>query len=362
MLFEAGLVFSRFQSGDGKLSKEGFEKMIKEFPHMLHANPPPTDVAQPSATASEVHVPKEVVTGLLLTHYDETAGVPLARAAVSQHKAMGHMVGPLSESYKARYDKLRHLLTSKLLPRREQLLQLRRQLQNSSVEVAAAKRSIERETLEDTEHILERLREAESSRQSAVKHQVLALDEELGGIERVMRRIELSSDRDSAPSGLLVTSVASGVDSLESYGMPRATRMVELIQEYADLMATIEHLASKQLSVRVDFSADDFPRETSKRLDIIARCDKYSHALAVKDQMLWTALQEVDRLKAGLAEEQHLCQEYAEEVAKWADMTHTLASQLHEAKHQQTLAADRADRLVSVLREHNIYLAEGDEY
>ena len=178
LLFEAGVIFSRFQDGNGYLSKSGFEKLVREFPQVLRQ---PKDVSErlsPVAAARgeesdrESSVPKEIVTGLLLTHYDETAGVPLSRSAVEHHRAMGNAVSPLSESYKMRYDRLRQLLTSKLLPRREHLLQLRRQLMNVSVEIASAKRNIERETIEDTDQILDRLRNVESLRQSSIKHQV----------------------------------------------------------------------------------------------------------------------------------------------------------------------------------------------
>ena len=176
LLFEAGVIFSRFEDGSGYLSKSGFEKLVREYPQVVH---PPKEPLRSlpveggrDIPAKESTVPKEIVTGSLLTHYDETAGVPLSRSAVDHHRAMGNAVSTLSESYKTRYDRLRQLLTSKLLPRREHLLQLRRQLQNVSVEVASAKRSIERETLEDTEQILDRLRSVESMRQSAIKHQV----------------------------------------------------------------------------------------------------------------------------------------------------------------------------------------------
>lgn len=181
LLFEAGVIFSRFEDGNGYLSKSGFEKLVREFPQVLRQPKDPAD-RQPQAEAGggQEHdtissVPKEIVSGLLLTHYDETAGVPISRSAVEHHKAMGNAISPLSESYKVRYDRLRQLLTSKLLPRREHLLQLRRQLQNVSVEVASVKRNIERETIEDTDQILDRLRNIESMRQSSIKHQVRVL-------------------------------------------------------------------------------------------------------------------------------------------------------------------------------------------
>lgn len=64
------------------------------------------------------------------------------------------------------------MLTSKLLPRRENILQLRRQLTHTSNDVEAARIAIERETRADYENIIERLRNVESMRQSSIKHQV----------------------------------------------------------------------------------------------------------------------------------------------------------------------------------------------
>jgi Ca2+-binding EF-hand superfamily protein len=169
VLFEAGVIFSRFENGRGHLTKDSFEKLVREYPQLLKEKP---HVESTSSPVIESTLPKEIVSGLLLTHYDETAGVPLSRSAIDHHRALGNLVSPLAESYKIRYDKLRYLLTGKLLPRREHLLQLRRQLQNASIEVASSRKGIERETLDDTDHILDRLRTAESMRQSAIKHQV----------------------------------------------------------------------------------------------------------------------------------------------------------------------------------------------
>ena len=184
-LFEAGIVFSKFGDENGMMDKESFERLIREYPQILAAkrasssspsssSPSPfIPAAQPPLPPAEASsVPTEIITGLFLTHYDETAGVPITRSAAEHHKRMGNVVIPLTESYKTRYDKLRHQLTGKLLPRREHLLQLRRQLHNSSVEVSAVRRNIERETQLDAEQILDRLRSAESLRQSAIKHQV----------------------------------------------------------------------------------------------------------------------------------------------------------------------------------------------
>lgn len=135
---------------------------------------------------------------------------------------MGNLVTPLLEAYRTRYDRLRSLLTGihpqirvfflhkviilspgKLLPKREHLLQLRRQLSDISEEVAASRRAIEKETLKDVEGIMERLRSVESLRQSSIHHQVLQIDEELGIMERIVRKVEQANE-ESVYSGELV--------------------------------------------------------------------------------------------------------------------------------------------------------------
>ena len=184
--FEAGKIFANFdRDSDGQLNKQEFENLIRSQPELLRRVGDGRGLPPPPGT-----LPMEVITGRLLTHYDETAGVAIPRTAIDQHRAMGNTVTPLVESYRARYDRLRSALTGRLLPRREHLLQLRRQLQNCSAEVAAAKKGIERETNTDSEQIIERLRAVESMRQSSIKHQILQLEEELEAIERIVRRVE----------------------------------------------------------------------------------------------------------------------------------------------------------------------------
>lgn len=166
--FEAGQVFTAFDTDkDGKLSKSDFESLIKLHPDLLKINERPR-----SSKAPDLSYPLEIITGRMLSHYDETACIPISGEEVEQHRNMGHAIVPLADAYKARYERLRALLASKLLPRREHLVQLRRQLQTTSSEIEAVRKGIEKETLSDTEKIIERLRAVESLRQSAISHQV----------------------------------------------------------------------------------------------------------------------------------------------------------------------------------------------
>lgn len=356
--FEAGQIFSKFDhDGDGKLNKQEFTELVRQNPDLLRAMP-----SKPATSSSNMFggLPTEVVSNRVLTHFDETAGVAIPRHEVEQHIRMGNIVTPLTEAYKLRYERLRAVMTGKLLPKREHLLQLRRHLQHLSTEVDAKRRSIERETLTDTDQILERLRAVESMRQSSIRHQVLQLEEELQSMERIVRRVERANIEegsvDTFPAGgVLLTSANPAVGAIEPVRAPRATAMVEMIHEFGDLMSIMEQVSHKPVTVQTEFPTDDFPRETSERLEVLARCDKYLHAVHVKDHMLWTALQDKEKLEQALFEEKRLSQEYAQEITQWAEMAQQLTHQVAEQKQEKEAAQRRAQHLLMVLRNHNIH-------
>jgi hypothetical protein len=372
--FEAGKIFSTFDHDkDGRLDKTDFENLVKSHPELINR---PLGMGSPSSNngmnsiginnggvKGHPSLPTEVVTGKMLTHFDESAGVAIPRTSVEQHKALGNMVTPLIESYRARYDKLRNSVTTRLLPKREELLQYRRQLQNTSAEATAKRTSIERETIADGEEIIGRLRTVESMRQSSIKNQIMKLEQELETIERVVRRVEYANDDGlyQSATGVLLTSAAPGHTPVETVRAPRAAAMVELIQQFGDLSNTIEQVANSRPSIQLDFSTDDFPNETAERLEIMSKCDKYVHALSVKDHMLWEALQEKQKTEDLLNEERKLSHEYATEVSQWADMAQKLSQQNISVKQEKDKIARRAAHLVEKLKENGIHYEVPEE-
>jgi hypothetical protein len=94
--FEAGTLFAKYDSdNDGRLDKKDFEAMVQAHPELLTGANEPREIGYK-------HLPHEIVTGRLLTHYDETAGVAIPRSAVQSHEAMGNSVHPLVEAYTLR--------------------------------------------------------------------------------------------------------------------------------------------------------------------------------------------------------------------------------------------------------------------
>ena len=144
----------------------------------------------------------------------------------------------------------------------------------------------------------------------------------------------------------------------EAIRTPRAIGMVELIHEFGDLFSNINRMAQKPVTVQVDFPTDDFPRETSERLEVLSRCDKYMHAVAVKDHMLWTALQERDRAEAALREERNLCHDYAVEMATWVQSAKSLKEEVNALKQEREQLQRRNSDMIRVMRERNIYYQE----
>lgn len=353
--FEAGKVFSKFDRGDGKIDKQAFERILLDHPELLSASYAVKNEAKDRA--SQAHAESQQYR--TVTHYDETAGVAIPATSVPSHQAMGNSVLPLAESYNVRYNRLRTLLTAKLLPKREYLLQLRRELCNTSTEVEAAKESIERETLEDAQQILDRLRTVEALRQSAIKHQIVQLDKELQMIDRIVQRIDAASQITPLTNGGFsgVSIVGSGPNSMPIAGVSGNTvnTMVDLIQQFNDLSVNIDKLSTKQINVQVDFPIDDFPKETAERLEIVAKCDKYLHAIAIKDQMLWVALQDKKKCEEDLAQERLLTQEYAQEIASWAELSQGMATQVNSLKGENDALKRKVKELESILRQNNIF-------
>jgi hypothetical protein len=90
----------------------------------------------------------------------------------------------------------------------------------------------------------------------------------------------------------------------------------------------------------------------------MGRCDKYLHAVSVKDHMLWKALQEKEKAEEDLAAERRLIQEYSQEILAWAEQTRALKQEnlVLRQEHDQVVMRNRD--LMRVLREYNISYQE----
>ena len=173
----------------------------------------------------------------------------------------------------------------------------------------------------------------------------------------ILFQANIEEGKTQPTTGVLLTSASPGSIPAETVRTPKALSMVELIHQFSDLFENIEKLSSKSVTVQVDFPTDDFPKETSERLEVIARCDRYLHAVNVKDHMLWTSLKEQEKIQEELQEERRISFEYAKEVTNWAEVAQELTKQLlAQKKLNDDLAKENRD-LFGILQDHNIYYA-----
>ena len=136
---------------------------------------------------------------------------------------------------------------------------------------------------------------------------------------------------------------------------PNPALMLHLIQQYPDLQSKIDLLASRVPIIDSEFNTADFPTEVADRLAVISRCDKYAKAIALKDEMLWIALNEKEKLEGRLTKEMDINKEYVVEINKWAEVLQQNVQQLQiEKSEKERLARDNM-KLKEMLRKHNMH-------
>ncbi|CAM9207788.1 unnamed protein product [Scytosiphon promiscuus] len=310
-IFEFGQLFQKFDTdGDGRLGRGDFERMIGGLLGRL-------DGAGSGGVGGGRE--RKGSNGAV----EPTTGVPLAREAVASQQALGHTIVPLSEAYGRRLSRLQSLASSRLMPVRERLLQLRRRFHGRSEEVRAAKSAIERETLADAEAIVERLRSVEALKQATLAQGVNGVTAELEVVEKLADQVVSVTALSSSASDSQYPSIPNEPD------FEGTEKMVELIQSYRELCNSIDRVANRPFDPNIGVRADDYPHETAERLEVLRRADQYEQALGVKDQMVWAAMQESELLKQKCQEERTLGQDFAEEAQEWVKLTGKLSDRVN---------------------------------
>lgn len=330
--------------------------------------------------------PVDEYTGRFLTHYDNTAGVPLPRTAVDQHIAMKHHVVDLVTAFKERYERLQHNLRTKLVPNKLRLDSLKEKLNKCSQEATHARERIEKITKSDCDEIISRLRQAEQRRQTAILNESNTVMRELEEIDRVFKEVQMAHTVAEHQNSLLYTppataaqtavpppaGVTGGAVSTSTIATPHVgpigpngavlppnpALMLHLIQQYPDLQSKIDHLAQRIPLIDTDFHTNDFPTEVSDRLAVISRCDKYAKAVTLKDEMLWVALSEKEKVEAKLEKEIAMNKDYCAEIGKWAQVLQEHVTQLHLLKKEKEKLSNENLKLKSLLRKHNIHYVD----
>ena len=170
---------------------------------------------------------------------------------------------------------------------------------------------------------------------------------ELDEINRIFREVQLAHNISEATQNIFAPVTE-----------PNPALMLHLIQQYPDLQLKIDELAARIPVIDTEFSSSDFPTEISDRLAVIARCDKCAKAISVKDDMLWLALNEKEKVEEKLLHENKLNQDYYVEINKWAEIAQTQIGQNRQLKSEKDLLLQENHKLRALLRKNNVHVMD----
>mmetsp|Transcript_709 Transcript_709/g.1747 ORF Transcript_709/g.1747 Transcript_709/m.1747 type:complete len:435 (-) Transcript_709:1555-2859(-) len=360
--FEAGQLFQRYDtSGKGVMTKRDFERLMMDLAKPGAGAPMPApgpSLTAPggfgamSAAAGSIPAaarpaydalptaPFQHTAGKIpyrntetYTHFDETSGVPVPAERVSYHVATGHTVVPIMDAYSKRHSRLCALLSRRLMPRREQLMNIMRRVRSRVEEVRAKRTAIERTTMQDVETMIERLRSAEALKLSTLGSQLSDVQAEIEAIDRITEQVEGARSAGGVGAGIADFGGGSGADT-------GPLSSLDIIQMFPELCSAIDKPSSRPVGNMVDVTAEDLPTEVAERLEVLRRADKYEEALALKDAMLWELMQEREGLLDKQEKNGETLKQFEDEMANWLALSDKMAEEIASLRSQLKDQAD----------------------
>lgn len=187
------------------------------------------------------------------------------------------------------------------------------------------------------------------------------MNTELEEIERIFKEVQMAHTMAEPPGAAL-----SAASTLYPTYVPKTapvtanpSLMLHLIQQYPDLQMTIDKLSQRIPSIDPDYvsaSGADFPTEVADRLAVVARCDKYAKAIAVKDEMLWQAMQAMHKVEDALAKEKELNEQYCQEMQEWSALLQSHAVSIQQLTVDKERLIRENQTLRELLRKHNVHV------
>ena len=360
--FEHGRLFQKYDAVNaGSLNQEQFRSFIHDV--RRGSLPPPAPAAAASAGMSHTvpqygpwgtHAsPQQYGSGAGVYGHtlpeSSTAVVPGGYGAADMAGASDVAMGSLSEAFHTRMHSL-SVAHANLMAKREAMLYQLARLRSRAEEVAAARRSVERETMADTEAILHRLRSAEALKQSILRHDMDVLAGDIAAIDRFAGDLSSHGGSPAADAaaasgeqeGNAVQTLANrgtvqgqGLQQVASGGV-QPQRALGFMREYPALCSEADRLLAKHVKQDITVSAEDFERETASRLALVEQVAALRELNDSKTSVIEALLREREAAAADVAA---ITQASNDEVQQWVQLTDKLTAQLAKFQKGQHLSA-----------------------
>jgi hypothetical protein len=283
--------------------------------------------------------------------------VPGGYGAADMATASDVALGSLAEAFHTRLHSL-SVAHANLMAKREAMLYQLARLRSRAEEVAAARRSVERETMADTEAILHRLRSAEALKASLLRHDMDVLAGDVAAIDRFAA--DLSSHASGGPQDTAAAAATGGAASdsgaavqtlanrsstgmmVSGQGMGgvlsgdvHPPRALGFMRQYPALCSEADRLLAKPVKQEVGVASGDFERETASRLALVEQVRALQELNDSKTSVIEALLREREAAAADVAA---ITQASNDEVQQWVELTDKLTAQLSKLQKGKHLS------------------------
>lgn len=146
---------------------------------------------------------------VFLTLYCDTCEEPVCDQCtiVGPHNTQMHKISNLMDAYNSRVAKLSHIINGNLIKKRDELVSRINGIEARIEELKHRQEKIERDIRTECGYIMERLKNAEGSKQALLNHEMHVVQEELEHMQEIKRRfLELTKDEATVPQFLAASS------------------------------------------------------------------------------------------------------------------------------------------------------------
>ncbi len=157
---------------------------------------------------------------VFLTLYCDTCEEPVCDQCtiVGPHNTQMHKIGNMMDAYNSRVAKLSHIINGNLIKKRDELVSRINGIEVRIEELKHRQEKIERDIRTECGYIMERLKNAEGSKQAVLNHEMHVVQEELEHMQEIKRRfLELTKEEATVPQFLAAsTSLNKNIEFLLS--------------------------------------------------------------------------------------------------------------------------------------------------
>jgi len=205
-----------------------------------------------------------------LTYYCTTCEEPICSECTlaGPHNTQMHRIVGIMDAYSQRITKISHIINSKLISKRDQLIERTKDIDTNIDKLKISQDKIERDIRTECGFILERLKTSEGEKLTLLTHEMQLVQNELEDMKEIKAKFAKFS-----------------ADATEA-------KIAEFLACSTALNKNIEHILSKPVKQLIDVNPADLPHELKDIRGSLDHSKVLEEALKFKRELIWKTWQE----------------------------------------------------------------------